>query len=321
MDKSLPKVEVLIVSLCLAQRREALLRAIETVVGQEGVAATPVVVVNGFRFDPQLFAELRRRPDVRVLYQEKASIFLARRLARENVTAPFFAMLDDDDELLPNALRLRVDALRRDPTADVVVTNGYFVAETGERLILNDIQGLRRDPLDRLLRQNWLATASGLFRTESVTADFFDVTLKTNDMTYLALRLGLQKRILFLDAPTYRKSQSPDSISLSLAWSLPAADTLRKMLKFRMPARIRYKLRRKYAWAMHTRSDYHLRNGRLGQAWWCHIRSLLHPSAMLDFGLYSRKLIARSVAKLFGLSPSGAVQGAPYRKTPGRELS
>ena len=66
------EIEVLIVSLCLAQRRPTLLRAIDGIVRQEGVRAGVVIVVNGERFDPALFEEVRQRPGVRVVYQKEA---------------------------------------------------------------------------------------------------------------------------------------------------------------------------------------------------------------------------------------------------------
>ena len=85
--------------------------------------ARVTIVVNGERFDRDLFAALKRQRGVRVLYQTKPSIFLARRYAREEVRAPFFGFLDDDDQLLPGALATRVRALVTDLKADVVVTN------------------------------------------------------------------------------------------------------------------------------------------------------------------------------------------------------
>ena len=103
--------------------------------------------------------------------------------------------------------------------------------------MLGDIDGIRRDPLLSLMRSNWLATASALFRTQSVPADFFDVTIRSNDMTFLAFRLALEKTVTFIDAPTYRKTYSPDSISLTEEWALPALATLEKMLTFSMPTR------------------------------------------------------------------------------------
>jgi hypothetical protein len=289
------KVQVLMVSLCLAQRRRSLLHAIDGIVNQEGVRATAVVVVNGERFDPRLFEELERRRGVRVVYQKEASIFLARRRARECVETPYFAMLDDDDELLPGALRARLQPLLDDATVDVVVSNGYLADEGEESLILADVAGIGQDPLGRLMEANWLPTAAGLYRSSAVTPDYFDVTLRSIDMTYLAFRLALDKRLVFLGQPTFRKRYSADSISSTDAWMLPAADTLRKMLTFPMPASVRRKLRRKYGAALHAASDHFLRHGSPGKAWSCHLRSLMQPSGLARYGLYTRRLLIPAV--------------------------
>jgi glycosyltransferase involved in cell wall biosynthesis len=289
-------IEVLLVSLCLKERRKAILRAIESVVSQEGVTATPVIVVNGDRFDPNLFAELQQRTDVRILYQREASIFLARRLARENATAPFFAMLDDDDEILPGGLRTRLEALMAHDV-DVVVSNGYLADDSEDRLTLHDIESIRRNPLSRLMERNWLATACGLFRSSSITPDYFDPTLRSNDMTYLAFRLGLERKILFIDSPTYRKRYSPDSISLTAAWNLPAAETLQKMLVFEMPPMIRHKLRCKLSSTLHVLSAHFMEQGAVRLAWRSHVQCLMQPSGVLRYGLFTRRLLAASIRR------------------------
>src|SRR5688572_8920048 len=240
-----PDVDVLIVSLCVAERATAIRRAIGTALSQEGVQARVTIVVNGQRFDRELFEALKRQRGVRVLYQTEPSIFLARRYAREEVRAPFFGFLDDDDQLLPGALATRVRALASDAEADVVVTDGLLSEGLSESLMLGDVAAIRQDPLHSLLARNWLATASALFRTESISPDYFDVTIRSNDMTYLAFRLALEKRITFLGVPTYRKTYSPDSISLTPSWALPSLDTLDKMLMFPMPASVRRGIRTK----------------------------------------------------------------------------
>lgn len=295
-----PPVEVLIVTLCEARRRTSLRRAVETTLAQQGVRASLIVVVNGERFDEQLFAALQRETGIRVCYQKEPSIFLARRLARERVTAPFFAFLDDDDYLLPGALRTRVEALVLDPTADVVVSNGFEVGRDTESLILQDIEDIRRDPLLRLMQSNWLATASALFRAESIPADFFDVTIRSMDMTYLAFRLALGKKVLFIDEPTYRKVYSPDSISLTEEWVLPALATQEKMLTFAMPRAVRRRLRRKCAATAHTIADIYRRRGHTGAAWRYHLRSLWEPWGLLRYAPYTRRLIALWVRQAIG---------------------
>jgi len=286
-----PLVDVLIVTLCAADRAAAIRRAVATTLSQEGVRARLTIVVNGQRFDGGLLAALKREPGVRVLYQEEPSIFLARRCAREQVTAPFFAFLDDDDCLLPGALRARVQTLAADPSADVVVTDGYLSDGRSESSILGAIAEIRRDPLHSLMQRNWLATASALFRTDSVPAEFFDATIRSVDMTYLAFRLALEKRVVFLDAPTYRKSYSPDSISLTDEWALPALATLEKMLTFSVPASVRRRLRRKCTITAHGISDIYRRRGEAGPAWRYHLRSLTDPWGLVNYALYTRRLL------------------------------
>lgn len=287
----LPQVDVLIVTMCAAERAAAIRRAIDTALSQEGVRAGVTIVVNGHRFDRELFAALKREPGVRVFYQHEPSIFLARRYARERVTAPFFAFLDDDDQLLRGALRTRVQALTTDASADVVVTDGYLLDGVSESLILGETAHIQRDPLHSLMQSNWLATASALFRTESVPADFFDVTIRSIDMTYLAFRLALEKTIVFIDAPTYRKTYSPDSISLTDEWALPALATLEKMLTFSMPVSVRRQLRRKCASTAHQISNIHRKRGEAGPAWRYHLRSLAEPWGLLSYALYTRRLL------------------------------
>ena len=285
-----PDVDVLIVSLCAAERAVAIRRAIDTALSQQDVRTRVTVIVNGQRFDRELFEALRRERGVRVLYQTEPSIFLARRYAREEVRAPFFAFLDDDDQLLPGALAARVRALVSDAEADVVVTDGFLSEGMSESLMLGDVAAIRRDPLHSLLGRNWLATASALFRTESIPADYFDVTIRSNDMTYLAFRLALEKRITFLGVPTYRKTYSPDSISLTPSWALPSLDTLDKMLTFPMPASVRRGMRRKCAAAAHDISNIYRERGEAAAAWRYHLRSLMEPGGLLRYALYTRYL-------------------------------
>jgi hypothetical protein len=259
------------------------------------VRASVVIVVNGTRFDRALYDELQHTPGVRVVYQQPASIFLARRCARDQVTAPFFGFLDDDDALLPGALRARVDALAADPDADAVVANGWLVDGTREIPMLDDVARTRADPLRDLMRANWLATASTLFRTASIPPDFFDVGIRSIDMTYVAFRLAREKKVAFIDIPTYRKTFSDDSISLSDDWALQAPATLKKLLEFDMPRPIRRSLRHKYACAAHHASDIHRVREELRLAWRFHLQSLADPRGFIAFALYTRRLLAGRV--------------------------
>jgi hypothetical protein len=306
-------VDVLIVTLCTAERAESIRRAVTTTLAQEGVCARLTIVLNGRRFDPELLAWLRREPGVDVCYQETPSIFLARRRARAEVTAPFFAFIDDDDYLLQGGLRARVDALAADPLADAVVANGFLWDGSADTPMLDAIDEIRRDPLLALMDGNWLATASTLFRTESVPAGLFDVSIRSNDMTYLAFRLALEKKVIFIAIPTYRKSYSADSISLSDEWVLPALATLDKMLSFPMPAPVRRRLLRKCTVTAHEISNVHRRRGELGPAWRFHLRSLREPWGFFRYALYTRRLLL-AAGDPVAAAPSSPQAAAPRRQ-------
>jgi glycosyltransferase involved in cell wall biosynthesis len=298
----LPRVEILIVTLCEAIRRTSLLAAIDSVLKQHGVDPSLLIVVNGDQFDRDLFRLLKDIPGVRVYYQEVASIYFARRLAREKVQADLFGLLDDDDALLPGALRTRVDALESDPAADVVVTNGIVVDGDDTSVGLHEIDAIRHDPLLALMHGNWLASSSALFRTRSIPPEYFDVTIRSIDMTYLAFRVALEKKVLFLEQSTYLRTFSPNSISRSEEWQLTMLEDLEKMLRFPLPPAVRRELRRKYAEEAHAISDIHYRHGRIGLAWRYHLKSLSRPRSFLNYAFYTRHLLALSLQGLLGVA-------------------
>ena len=284
-------VDVLVVTLCTAQRAAEIRRVVATTLSQEGVQPRLIMIVNGHRYDRDLLNWLWREPGVTVCYQETPSIFLARRCAREQVTAPYFGFLDDDDFLLDGALRTRVEALEADPSADAVVTNGYLRDGTAKEFTHPDIDEIRRDPVESLLRKNWLATASALFRTAAIPPSFFDVTLRSMDMTYVGFRLALEKRVAFVTTPTFEKSYSPDSISITDDWALASLATLDKMSRLPMPSAVRRSLRRKCTRAAHELSDIHRRSGKLLPAWRLHLRSMAEPWGLWNYALYTRRLL------------------------------
>src|SRR5438094_105821 len=112
-------------TLARAERASALIRAIESVVSQQGALGIPLVVVNGPFASAELRERLARRRDIRVITREEAGLPLALKTGRAAVDTSYFAVLDDDDELLPGALITRLQALD-EAAADVVVTSGYL---------------------------------------------------------------------------------------------------------------------------------------------------------------------------------------------------
>src|SRR5581483_7227130 len=93
---------------------------------QRGVAVRIVVLVGGARPGVPLGAPLDGARVERIV--EDLPPGRALRVARGLVAAPCYAFLDDDDELLPDALATRLRALREHPPAHVVVTTGRSIS-------------------------------------------------------------------------------------------------------------------------------------------------------------------------------------------------
>ena len=85
-----PAVSVIIRTLAEGRRRDAIYRALQSIVSQQGVTAIPIVVANGDRFDPTLLEELQARRDLRFHYLELGSLPAAMQQGRAMVDTPFF---------------------------------------------------------------------------------------------------------------------------------------------------------------------------------------------------------------------------------------
>jgi glycosyltransferase involved in cell wall biosynthesis len=297
---------VIIPTLACRERASSLVRAIDTVVSQEGARGVPLVVVNGNRAAPEVLEHLRRRSDIRLTVLEEASLPRALHAGRVRVDAPHFAVLDDDDELLPGALRIRLDILAEAPEADVAVTNGYLEDATRRELSIDDFRQIEADPLRMLFVRHWLPPCAGLFRTSTVTAELFDDIPEYREWTYLALRLALARRIRFAARPTFvYRTDTPDSLSKSRAYCLAGPPALARMLALPLPAGVRAALRERLGVDQHCASACELGHGHYRAAWRWHWQSLRHPAGW-RYLPYSRALLAGSLAALVTNDRPGA---------------
>ena len=263
----------MIPSLAAAERAACLDRAIGSVVGQSGVTAAPLVIVNGPHPDPGVLAALERDPRIRLLRLAPASLPAALRLGRSSVDTEFFAELDDDDLLLPGALEARVACLEATPGADIVVTNGFRRQSEGDLLHRPDFADVRPDPLAALLSGNWLLPGSWLCRTDRVGPDLFDTMPQYLECTFLAVKFSLTGRVTFLDRPTVVWNAGGGvSRSADFDFGQPAA--LISILELPLPRRFRAGLKRHLAQSYHSVSERYRRDGRLREAWKAHLASL-----------------------------------------------
>lgn len=206
---TLNRTGVIIPTTCEARRWTSLKRAIASALSQENTDAEVIVVVNGTRFDPVCYEELRNMPGLTVAYQKEGSLPLAQQFGRVQVTAPFFSFLDDDDEYLPGALKHRLRPLLADKTVDFVASNGYRVLGDRDHIALTNIDAIRRDPLLALSVENWLVSCGSLFRSCSVSAEYFDGKTAYFEWTLLAYKLASTLKMAFVDVPTFRIHDSP----------------------------------------------------------------------------------------------------------------
>ena len=287
----LVSVSVIMPTEARSDRAELLGRALASVCSQDGVRALPIVVVNGPAADAALLADLARSRDARLVRLQAADLPAALRAGRSLVQSPYFAELDDDDELLPGALAARVEAMEAHPDVDVVVTRGYIDHGGRRELNVRDLEGFQTDPLRSLLDHNWLAPCAGLFRTETIGTEYFADVPPYLEWTYLGLRLAFERRILFLNRPTWvYRADTPRSLSKGQGYVLQQSVSLERMLALSLPADVRRRFQLRRRSALHAAAGLELGAGRLGAAWRWHLRSLAAAGGW-RYALYTRRLI------------------------------
>jgi glycosyltransferase involved in cell wall biosynthesis len=293
----LPGVSVIIPTAAWTARGAALRRAIASVLAQEGVDLEVIVVVNGPDHDRDLLAKLRADPRLRVEFRAEASLPAAHRHGRRLVSKPYFSFIDDDDEFLPGALRTRATTMMEDDSIDVVATNGVWGGDAGGSHIPH-AAGVEDDALGALLRSNWLGSCGALFRTATVTEDFFDGRTRHYEWTMIAFRIALAGlRVRFLDVPTYRMNETENSLSRSDEYFMAAPGFLESLLEHPLQPRHRGQIHRKRLAALHYLAEYCCVRGNLGMAWRFHLRSMRGRYG-LKYAVFTRRLVMPTLRHL-----------------------
>jgi hypothetical protein len=288
-------VSIIMPTAARRERSGGLVRAIDSVVSQIGARGVPLVVVNGTAVAPEVLEHLHRRRDIRLTRLDEGSLPGALHAGRTLVDTPFFGVLDDDDELLPDALRIRLTAFADAADADVVVTSGFNVGFGRREVTITDFEQIQADPLRMLLVQQWLPPCAGLFRSSAVTHDFFSAIPPYREWTYLALRLALTLRMRFAAHPTFLyRTDTENSLSKTREYSLGGPPAIRRMLELELPADVRGALRVRLAAELHSASNCELAGGNYAAAWRRHVESLVQPSGW-RYLPYARKLLAGSL--------------------------
>ena len=284
---------MLVPTLGTRARASLLRRALESIVSQEQVRATAVVVFNGGGVDPDLVDEVRRLPGARISVLPDADIPGALLEGRRFVETEWLASLDDDDELLPGALARRVAALEMRRECAAVVTNGIRRDESGDRLHLGSGARIDVDPLRAMLAGNWLLPGSWLCRAEALPEAVFAGMPRYLENTYLALVLASSVRIMFdLAEPTLiHNLDTPDSASKSPEYRLGQEAGLRRILELELPPDVRREYERRLGAARSSAAATLAERGELAAATRLLLRALFYPRRR--HALWSAATIAR----------------------------
>jgi len=259
---------VIIPTLATTERGDYLHRAIESVVSQREVRAIPLVVANGPNCDPRIIESLRQNNKIRFAYINEANMPQALLKGREIVDTPFYSELDDDDILLPDALKIRLNIMQHKPDTDVVITSGFI--SNGNKKIINIVgfSEIQSNPLQILMKTNWLLPGSALFRTDTVTQDFFEGMPKFLEWTYLAVRLSLSTKISFVNTPTlvhYTHHSFSIWNSKECIINQPAA--LEQILQLELPNEIKHYFKMALAAANYNKFRIYLKDHDYRFAW------------------------------------------------------
>lgn len=282
---------IIIPTACRLERAAVLRRAIDSAIASCETPPNVAVVANGPNVDESLYRSLIDDERVQVFRLEKGSVPLAQAYGRRQVDTPFFAFLDDDDELLAGASDLRLARLRSDAAIDLVVMNGSYM-QGGKTMAMHpNLQAIEADPLKALLERNWLASCGGMFRTASIGEDYFAGSHSYAEWTWLAFRLSMDKKcIRVIDQPGYMVHDTPNSLSKSESYFESYISLFDRMLSAPVPAYARKRIMAKRCAAQHHLSVLALGAGELDQAWSSHRSSLQFPSGW-KYALYGRKIL------------------------------
>lgn len=293
-----PKITIIIPTMCTAIRAESLHRAIASIQTAGPGITSIMVAANGPKISPELIAKLSQCPGLQVVRFEEGSSPQALARAVPLVKTDYFGFLDDDDELLPNALHQRLAKLQSQPEVDIVLSNGYLHNSQRDQDYLQYLDKVPNNPLTAFFVENWLPSCGALFRRASVDPTYFQSYHPYAEWSWLAFRLALdKKRFCILNEPTFRVyADTPASLSKSPEYRKSYISLYQKMLAVAIPSNVRRIIQKRLSQAHHDVSSYALAEGKLGQCVRHHILSLKHPSGWIFF-TYTRHIIAAAFKK------------------------
>lgn len=272
-------------------RKVSLLRALDSARAASSDHVQFVVVVNGHRRSLEVTNSLETMSDVIIISLKDGSLPHALIAGRAAVTTPFFCCLDDDDELLPGSIDIRLNPMLADSRIDLVTGNGYGCIAGSDSVAYKHLDSVFKDPLRAIFVGNWLASCSALFRSDSIDVSYFENFHPHIEWTWLAFNLAMHKKnIAVVDKPTFRVHDTVGSASKSHQYRQAHLNLYERMLISQPPDDVRQLILSRIGGILHMEADDLWRAHRLFPAWIVHLRSLTYPGG-LRYLTFSRHLI------------------------------
>lgn len=209
-----PEISVIIPTY---NRRELLLRALESVFSQTHPIDEIVVIDDGSTDGSEAAVRERHGDRIRYVWQVNAGVSAARNRGMSIANGKYFALLDSDDEWLPDKTTLQLEWLRAHPDFGMVLCDVERV--DGEHRPIDIFR--RRDTIPEdgwvlrwIIHNPALAPASVMFRRE-VFEDIggFDEDLRTAEDLDFHLRVAHRWKIGVVEIPLVRAMRGHDGLS------------------------------------------------------------------------------------------------------------
>lgn len=198
-------------------RRELVCRAIDSVLAQHHQVDEIIVVDDGSSDGTRTALRERYGDRVTCLWQENAGVSAARNRGMALARGRFLALLDSDDEWLPDKTGRQLDWLHAHPDAGMVVCDVLRVDPQGCEIdVLRRRAIMRRDGwvLPWIMHQPVLVPASVMLRREVVDdVGGFDESLATAEDLEFHLRVAQRWQIGLVEEPLVRALRGHDGLS------------------------------------------------------------------------------------------------------------
>jgi glycosyltransferase involved in cell wall biosynthesis len=198
-------------------RRELVIRAIETVLAQTRAVEEIIVVDDGSTDGTGHALQARFGDRIRYVWQANAGVSAARNHGMRLAQGRYFALLDSDDEWLPDKTQAQIEWLEARPDFGMVVCDVQRVDRDGAPIdVFHRREVIREDGrvLRYLIHNPALAPASAILRRE-VFEDVggFDESLRTAEDIDVHLRIAQRWPIGVVELPLVRAMRGHDGLS------------------------------------------------------------------------------------------------------------